>query len=111
MFNFSIFAEYALKSAVGIVVGGFVTVLLWPIRKMKKEWVALKEEQSLIHEELTHQRVNHLTHIEEYGRQQTELLGKVVDTLNDIRISQSEMTGFCKANAMVSACKPRKRKK
>ena len=103
--------QFLYKAAASAGVGVVMAIILWPFRKARKEWVSLKEEQSLIHQELVKQRENHLTHIESYGKQQTELLTKVCDTLDKIHLSQAEMTGMCRANTIVGACKPRRRSK
>lgn len=87
------------KTLVGIAITGLLGVFMWPFRRMKKEWVALKEEQSLIHEELVKQRTNCLTTLQSQGDRQIELLGDMSKSLNAIALSQAEMTGFCKANA------------
>ena len=99
-----------LKAAAGLIVTGLLGAFMWPIRKVKKEWIVLKEEQGKIHAELVQQRENHLTHIEKYSKDQVDLLGKVVDTLGEIRISQAEMTGYCKANSSIG-CGPRLRRR
>ena len=103
--------QFLYKAAASAGVGVIMAIILWPFRKARKEWTALKEEQASIHAELVTQRENHLTHIELYGKQQTELLTKVCDTLDKIHLSQAEMTGMCRTNTIVGACKPRRRSK
>ena len=75
-----------------------MAIILWPFRKIKKEWAVLKAEQASIHTELVKQRENHLTHIEEYGKRQIELLGEVSNTLTGMALSQAEQTGFLRAS-------------
>lgn len=87
--------KVAASAAVGVVMG----IILWPVRKVHKEWIDLKKEQSLIHAELVQQRTNHLTHIEEYGKQQIELLGKTVAALDGVRLELASQTGFLSAMA------------
>jgi len=99
-----------IKTVIGLVITGLLGAIMWPIKRASKEWKALKEEQSAIHAELVQQRENHLTHIEKYSKDQVDLLGKVVDTLGEIRISQAEMTGYCKANSSIG-CGPRLRRR
>ena len=69
-----------------------MAILLWPFRKIKKEWTAFKTEQATIHSELVQQRENHLTHIEQYGKTQTELLAKICDVLDGVRLDLCEQT-------------------
>jgi hypothetical protein len=89
--------QYVYKAAASAVVGVIMAIVLWPFRKIKKEWAVLKTEQASIHTELVKQRENHLTHIEEYGKRQIELLGEVSKTLTSMALSQAEQTGYCKA--------------
>ena len=82
-----------------------MAIVLWPFRKARKEWTALKEEQKLIHQELVTQRTNCLTTLQNQGDRQIELLGTMSTTLTGMALSQAEMTGYCKA----SACTPVRR--
>jgi hypothetical protein len=90
-------AAFGYKLAASAAVGAIMAIILWPFRKIKKEWAVLKTEQASIHTELVKQRENHLTHIEEYGKRQIELLGEVSKTLTSMALSQAEQTGYCKA--------------
>ena len=92
--------------AVGVVMG----IVLWPFRRARKEWNALKEEQGKIYSELVTQRTNCLSTLQTQGDRQIELLGKVVDTLGEIRVGQAEMTGYCKANSGIG-CGPKVRRR
>ena len=49
-----------------------------------------------IHTELVHQRTNCLTTLQSQGKLQIDLLGKVVDTLSDIRTSTVELNEHLK---------------
>jgi len=98
----------ALKTVVGIVITGLLGVFMWPFRRARKEWIALKDEQKLIHQELVTQRTNCLQTLQTQGDRQIELLGKVSDTLTGMALSQAEMTGYCKAN---TGCFPRPRRR
>lgn len=93
-------AAFGYKLAASAAVGAIMAIILWPFRKIKKEWAVLKTEQASIHTELVKQRENHLTHIEEYGKRQIELLGEVSKTLTSMALSQAEQTGFLRASAM-----------
>ena len=86
------------KTIVGLAITGLLGAFMWPFRKARKEWIALKDEQSLIHKELVTQRTNCLQTLQTQGDRQIELLGKVSDTLTGMALSQAEMTGYCKAN-------------
>ena len=108
MLNPSVLTEYALKAAVSIVVGGFITMLLWPLRRARTEWITLKEEQGKIYAELVTQRTNCLTTLAQQGDRQIELLGEVAGTLTGMALSQAEMTGYCKAN---TGCGPLRRRR
>ncbi len=83
---------FLYKVAASVAVGVTMAILLWPFRKIKKEWTAFKTEQATIHSELVQQRENHLTHIEDYGKQQTELLTKACEVLDGVRLDLREQT-------------------
>ena len=100
--------QYVYKAAASAVVGGIVAMILWPFRKMKKEWAVMKAEQGSIHTELVTQRNNCLASLQRQGETQIELLGKVADTLTGMALSQAEMTGYCKAN---TGCGPMLRRR
>lgn len=90
-------APTVVKSVVGLVISGVIGVIVWPFRRMKKEWIEMKADQATIHSELVQQRTNHLTHIEEYGKNQTELLTKMCNVLDGVRLDLAEQTGYLKA--------------
>ena len=97
MFNPDLYtqlAPLAFKSAVGLVITG---VIMWPFRKARKEWTALKEEQAAIHKELVHQRTNCLTTLQQQGATMVDLQTKTVDLLQGVRIDLAEQTGYLKA--------------
>lgn len=87
-------APLALKSIVGLLITG---VIMYPFRKIHKEWSSLKEEQSAIHKELVQQRTNCLTTLQTQGEEQIKLLGKAVDVLDGVRLDLAEQTGYLKA--------------
>ena len=84
--------SYIYKAIASAVAGGILTLILWPFRWAR----ALKDEQAKIHAELVVQRENCLTTLARQGATQIELLGKVADSLGDIRVSQAEMCGYLK---------------
>ena len=84
--------SYLYKAIASAVAGGILTLILWPFRWAR----ALKDEQAKIHAELVVQRENCLTTLARQGATQIELLGKVADSLGDIRVSQAEMVGYLK---------------
>lgn len=100
-----------LKSAVGLIFTGLIGVIMWPFRKARKEWMALKEEQASIHAELVQQRTNCLNTLQQQGEAQIKLLTKATDSLENIALSQAEMTGFCKANACSPTVRTRRIRK
>jgi len=71
---------------------------MWPFRKARSEWTALKDSVAATREELVQQRENHLTHIEMYGKQQTELLTKACEALDGVRLDLKEQTGYLRAS-------------
>ena len=85
-------SQFLYKAAASAAVGVIMAVIFWPFRLVRKEWKTLKDDQSIIHEELVKQRENHLTHIEQYGKQQTELLTKVCEVLDGVRLDLREQT-------------------
>ena len=99
-----------LKAAIGLVFTGLLGVFMWPFRKARKEWIALKNEQSSFHAELVTQRTNCLTTLQTQGDRQIELLGTMSATLTGMALSQAEMTEYCKANSGLG-CGPRLRRR
>ncbi len=95
------------KVFIGFLVAGVGMVLMWPFRKAKKEWHDLKTALASTQTELTHQRENHLTHIEEHSKTQVELLTKMSDTLDGVRLDLREQTGYLKATADLSRPRPK----
>ena len=100
-----------VKVVIGLTVTGLIGGIMWPFRSVHKEWVSLKETTKAIQEELVQQRTNCLGTLQHQGDRQIEILGKVSDTLENIHLSQAEMTGYCKANSLASSCRPRAKKK
>src|SRR5271157_6064494 len=90
----SLISQIIDKAAMSFVVGAVMAVFVWPFRKVRKEWIALKNEQSLIHQELITQRTNCLATLAQQGDRQVELLGKMSGTLDNIALSQAEMVGY-----------------
>lgn len=74
------------KATIGAVVAGIAALAAWPFTKLAK-----------IHEELTVQRTNCLQTLQEDGKTQIQLLEKVSDTLNGVRLDLKEQTGFLAA--------------
>ena len=100
-------APTALKWVVGLVLTGLAGLFMYPFRRARKEWSALKAEQSKIHDELVTQRTNCLHSIQLQGATQIELLGKTVAALDGIRLDLADQTGFLRA---MTAQPPRVRK-
>ncbi len=91
---------YVLKSLVGLVVAGAGAAMLYPFRKVKKEWASLKEAVTSTQAELVLQRTNCLGTLQEQGTEQIKLLSKATDTLDGIRLDLAEQTGFLRAGAV-----------
>ena len=85
---------YVNKALMTLVVGGLGYLIMFPFRKAKAEFVSLKETTAKIHEELLHQRTNCLNTLQDQGTKQIELLGKMADTLDGVRVDFKEHTGF-----------------
>ena len=98
---------FSYKMAASAAVGVIMAIILWPFRKARKEWAALKEEQSSIHAELVQQRTNCLTTLQSQGVTQIELLGKTVAALDGVRLDLAEQTGCLRA---MTAQPPRTRR-
>ena len=90
--------QFMYKVAASAVVGVIMGIVLWPFRKARKEWVALKNEQASIHAELVQQRTNCLTTLQQQGESQVKLLEKAVAALDGVRIDLAEQTGYLKAS-------------
>lgn len=67
---------------------------MWPVRKAKKEWIALKTNLQETHKELVQQRTNCLTTLQLQGETQIELLGKTVAALDGVRLDLREQMGI-----------------
>ena len=83
---------FGYKVAASVAVGVVMSIVLWPLRRARKEISEFKSQQGAIHAELVQQRENHLTHIEQYGKTQTELLAKMCDVLDGVRLDLREQT-------------------
>ena len=83
---------FGYKVAASVAVGVVMSIVLWPFRRARKEISEFKSQQGAIHAELVQQRENHLTHIEQYGKAQTELLEKMCGVLDGVRLDLREQT-------------------
>lgn len=84
--------QFLYKVAASMAVGVVMGIVLWPFRRARKEISEFKSQQEAIYSELVQQRENHLTHIEDYGKQQTELLTKACEVLDGVRLDLREQT-------------------
>jgi hypothetical protein len=91
---YSALQPYLAKAFVSLVVAGIGALMLWPVRKVKKEWSSLKETTAKIHEELSQQRTNCLTRLQSQGDEQIKLLSKMSDTLDGVRLDFAEHRSF-----------------
>jgi hypothetical protein len=80
--------------AVGTALGGWI--LMFPLRTAVTTIRTRVKILDELKEELVEQRTNCLKTLQEQGEKQIELLSKAVETLEDIHVSQAEMTGFIK---------------
>ena len=67
------------------------------IKGIKKEWTEKAQMLEQVHQELTLQRTNCLTTIQQSNQEQVHLLEKTVETLGEIHLSQERMAGFMQA--------------
>jgi hypothetical protein len=86
-----------LKTLIGLALSGAIGAILWPFRRIKKEWIEMKKDQASIHEELVQQRTNCLVTLQQQGVQQIELLTKTVASLDGVRLDLAEQTGCLRA--------------
>ena len=82
-------------------------MLLWPFRKIRKEWLGLKESVASVHSELSTQRTNCLATLTTQGERQIELLGSTVAALDGVRLDLAQLTGAMTATTV----RPARRKK
>lgn len=87
------------KTIVGLVISGLLGVIVWPLKKAKKEWVGLKDSIANAHSELVKQRTNCLGTLQAQGETQIALLSKTVAALDGVRLDLAEQTGYLRASA------------
>ena|ERR1022692_4484561 len=92
-------APLVFKATVGFVITGLLGVIMWPIRKVRKEWSGLTSKLDAVHTELVTQRQNCLGTLQEQGKIKIELLGKTVAALDGVRLDLAEQTGYLRASA------------
>ena len=85
---------YINKALVALVVGALGYIIMFPFRKAKAEFVAIKTAVLETKKELEQQRTNCLTRLQSQGDEQIKLLGKMADTLDGVRVDFKEHTGF-----------------
>ena len=91
---YSALQPYLAKAFVSLVVAGIGALMLWPVRKIRKEWVSLKDAVVATKQELEQQRTNCLATLQKQGDAQIILLTKMSDTLDGVRMDFKEHTGF-----------------
>jgi hypothetical protein len=86
----------------GLAATAVVGLLLFPVRTFLKnvqgEWQAVTAKLSGVEKELSVQRTNCLTTLQQQGQSQIDLLEKANNTLEAIHLSQVEMSGYLKAS-------------
>jgi|ERR1700674_932804 len=83
-----------LKTAVSLFLTGLIGVIMWPLKKARKEWSNLTSKLDAVHTELATQRNNCLTKLQGQGETQIELLGKAVAALDGMRLDLRETMGI-----------------
>lgn len=104
-------SQFLYKVAASLAVGVIVTAILWPFRKVRKEWIALKSDLADTHAELVTQRTNCLQTLQNQGSEQIALLGKTVAALDGVRLDLAAQTGYLSAMAAQPLHKRRAAKK
>jgi hypothetical protein len=107
MFNGSVVGQYIyggiLTSAISF--GGWL--VLFPLRslitKLKAEWGSKGAILVDMQREMTLQRTNCLSTLQQQGSKQIELLEKTNQTLEAIHLGQSEMSGYIKGARRIDA--------
>ena len=87
------------KTLIGLAFTGFLTVAMWPLKKIKAEWVVLKTQIGTLHEELSTQRTNCLQSLQDHAVVHTKLLEKSVDVLSNMHLDIVKQTGYLEAIA------------
>ena len=91
---YSALQPYLAKAFVSLVVAGIGALMLWPIRKVRKEWVSLKDAVVATKAELETQRTNCLHTLSQQGDSQITLLTKMSDTLDGVRTDFKAHTAY-----------------
>lgn len=88
----------------GIWAGGLAMgtwIVLFPFRHIAKyvrgQWEVKTKMLEEVHQELTLQRTNCLTTLQEQSKEQIKTLERVVDVLGEIRVELAEQTGYLRA--------------
>lgn len=87
----SLLSQFKHEAVITVLVSAFLGAASWPFRTVKKEWSSLTNKLDAVHVELSTQRNNCLTTLQNQGNEQIELLGKVADTLGEMRLDNREM--------------------
>ena len=91
---YSALQPYLAKAFVSLVVAGIGALMLWPVRKLRKEWVSLKDAVVATKQELEQQRTNCLATLQTQGDTQITLLTKMSDTLDGVRLDFAEHRSY-----------------
>lgn len=88
------FSHELMLSGLLTIVGA---VCMYPFRKLIQAYTEITDKLTGIHAELTRQRSNCLTTLQNQGEKQIELLDKACDTLEALHLGQVEMSGYIRA--------------
>jgi hypothetical protein len=87
-----------------VIFTGLITVLgvvvMWPFKKGKAAFKGVQDELKAAHAELVLQRENCLSTLQRQGVDQVNLLTKVSETLDGVRIELATQTGFLRAGSV-----------
>jgi hypothetical protein len=85
--------QVVTKLLVTIVGGG----LMWPFKILKNKFEEFTAQLTKVQDELITQRTNCLQTIQNQGEIQIKTMERVADTLDQIHVSQAEMSGYLRA--------------
>jgi hypothetical protein len=88
--------EFIHEIVVTVLIGIAGSVAMWPIKRLRSTYVETMGKLEIIHQELTQQRTNHLSHIEASNEKQVEILSRVASTLDSMHLDQRELLGRIK---------------
>lgn len=87
----SLVSQFGHEIVITVLVTVFLAIIVWPIKRAKKEWISLREQIGGVAQELSVQRNNCLKTIQEHSSNQVELQKKTNEILEEIKLDQREL--------------------